>query len=186
MKLTAGGKTYYARRMTRADALAVCSWRYEGVQEIYNAENSEENVKSYLDGCHFALSDRFGGPAAAFVNFGEKAALPLSELENIYRDETYTDMALGLAPERCGKGEGQYLALAAMELCSRFFPEDGFRVTVAEDNLRAMAVYRRLGFEPIAWFKAEVEYPDRSGTIQYKTVAMQILIAPPKTERNNT
>lgn len=180
MKLTAGGKVFYARRMTRADAHAVCTWRYTGVREIYNVQDDEESAAEFLDGCHFALSERFGGPAVAFVNFGERATLPLHELENIYRDESYTDIALGLAPEKCGKGLGKNIVLAALELCANFFPEDGFRVTVAKDNARAMSIYRRFGFTTIAEFTAEVVYPSNSGTILTKPVPMEILIAPPE------
>ena len=180
MKLSAGGIPFYARKMTRIDAETVCGWRYEGTMEVYNIEDSSQAVEEFFDGCHFALSERFGGQVNAFVNFGERATLPLKELENIYRDESYTDMALGLMPEKCGKGLGKSLVLAAMELCSRFFPEDGFRVTVAKNNTPAMRIYRGLGFETIAEFTAEIIYPDKAGKLRTRKTAMEILAAPPE------
>ena len=67
-----------------------------------------------------------------------------------------------------------------VKLCANFFPEDGFRVTVAKDNARAMSIYRRFGFSTIAEFTAEVVYPSNSGTILTKPVPMEILIAPPE------
>ncbi len=179
MKLSAGEMPFYARRMTITDARSVCTWRYTGEQEIYNTENTPQAAEEFLDGCHFALSETFGGPISAFVNFGERATLPLKELADIYRDESYTDMALGLMPEKCGKGMGRSLIKAAMELCSKFFPDDGFRVTVAKNNVPAVSVYRSLGFETIAEFTAVVEYPDRGEKIRHKSTEMEIMIALP-------
>jgi ribosomal protein S18 acetylase RimI-like enzyme len=179
MKLTAGESSFYSRRMTKADAAAVCRWRYGGRQEIYNTEDTPESVRSFLDGWHFALSRRFGGEIEAFVCFGESAALPLPELAHIYRDESFTDMALGLRPELCGKGLGQSVAAAAMELANSFFPDDGFRVTVAKDNAPAQRIYRALGFETLASFSAEVIYPDSGGNIRTRMTDMEILTAAP-------
>ena len=179
MKLSSGGTTFYSRRMTAADAAEVCRWRYRGRQEIYNTEDSPESVRSFLDGWHFALSRKYGGGIEAFVCFGESAALPLPELAHIYRDESFTDIALGLRPDLCGKGLGKSVAEAAMQLACSFFPDDGFRVTVAENNLPAQRVYRALGFEAIASFRAEVIYPDNKGIIRTRKTGMEILTAVP-------
>ena len=134
MKLTVDRTNFYIRKMTKADAETVCGWRYCGPQEIYNTENSPESVRSFLDGLHFAVSRTFGGKISAFIALGEKAALPLPELAHIYEDESYTDFALGLAPEECGKKQGEKYVKAAMELCKRCFPGDGFRVTVGRET----------------------------------------------------
>ncbi|MBO7407069.1 MAG: GNAT family N-acetyltransferase [Clostridia bacterium] len=179
MKLTVCGNTFYSRRMTNADAAAVCRWRYSGRQEIYNTEDTPESVRSFMDGWHFALSRKFGGEIEAFVCFGESAGLPLPELAHIYRDESFTDIALGLRPDLCGKGLGQSVAAAAMALAYGFFPDDGFRVTVAKDNAPAQRIYRALGFETLAAFSAEVIYPDKDGNIRTRMTEMEILTAAP-------
>ena len=178
MRLAAGNDICYIRKMTRADAETVCSWRYEGLREVYNTEKSEESIREFLDGTHFALSRKFGGPIEAFINLGPMATVPVPEAADIYRDESYTDIALGLAPELCGKGLGRTVVLAAMELAAYYFPGDGFRVTVAPDNAPALSIYRALGFGPIAGFDAEVIYPDNNETIRTKVLHMEILTAP--------
>ena len=178
MKLSACGVNWYLRRMTRTDAEEIAAWRYTGGREIYNAETTPESIREFLDGCHFSLSRRFGGRPEAFVSFGESAALPLQELRNIYEDESYTDLSLGLKPELCGQGLGRSLAAAAVRFCAVCFPGDGFRLTVARDNVPALRIYRDLGFSPVAEFTAEVIYPAADGT-RTKPVPMTIMTALP-------
>lgn len=181
MKLTVCGKPFYARRMTPDDAKTVCSWRYTGEKEKYNAESGEAGVRSFLDGCHFALSEKYGGPVEAFACFGPAAALELEQLGDIYGDESYTDIAMGLSPDRCGKGLGRYVIGASILLADRYFPGDGFRVTVAADNLPALSVYSRLGFTEAACFDTEIIYEDNSGRSRTEPIRAMILTAPPQT-----
>ena len=183
MKLAAADNIYYIRKLTRADAKAVCSWRYEGPQEIYNTENNSESIREFFDGTHFALSEKFGGPICAFINFGPRATIPVPEVEDIYSDESFTDFSVGLAPETCGKGNGKYIVLAAMELAAHYFPEDGFRATVDPDNTPAYSIYRAFGFTPVARLKAEVIYPDNTGTLRTKLIRPEILTAAPEALR---
>ena len=51
----------------------------------------------------------------AYVTLGPAAGLPLPELSDIYEDENYTDLALGLRPERCGMGLGKYIRSLGLE-----------------------------------------------------------------------
>lgn len=146
--------------MNLEDASTICTWRYEAPADIYNTENSEEARQSFLDGLHFSVRERENGPLLGYVALGPAAALAHPDFAHIYENEAYTDLALGVAPTLRGHGLGTEIFTLAMEMAAEFFPEDGFRVTVASDNAPALRIYRKMGFEVIFELQAEIIYSD--------------------------
>lgn len=151
---------FYVSEMNARDAAIICGWRYDAPADIYNTEDSEEARASFLDDLHFSVREREDGPLLGYIAFGPAAALAHPELMHIYENEAYTDIALGLDPDKRGKGLGKKIFTLAMEMGSEFFPGDGFRVTVAADNEPALRIYRKMGFEVIFDLNVEIIYPD--------------------------
>lgn len=151
---------FYLSEMTEAEAAEVCTWRYAPPLDVYNTEDTEESRKSFLDGLHYTVRRETSGALLAFIALGPAASLPLPELSSIYKNECYTDLALGVHPAFLGQGLGGSVFDAAIKLSAEFFPGDGWRVTVAEDNPAALRIYCRRGFEEICSFCTEIIYPD--------------------------
>lgn len=151
---------FFVEPMNAEDAAAICTWRYEAPADIYNTENSEEAWASFIDGLHFSVRERENGPLLGYIAFGLAATLAHPDFVHIYENEAYTDIALGLAPDRRGRGLGTEIFTLAMEMAADFFPGDGFRVTVAADNEPALRIYRKMGFEIVFDIEAEIVYPD--------------------------
>ena len=151
---------FFVEPMNEMDAAVICTWRYEAPADVYNTENSEEACASFLDGLHFSFREGENAPLLGYVAFGPAAALAHPDFVHIYENEAYTDIALGLAPDQRGRGLGTKIFTRAMEMAADFFPGDGFRVTVAADNVPALRIYRKMGFEVIFELQAEIIYPD--------------------------
>ena len=151
---------FFVSEMTPEDAALICTWRYEPPVDIYNTENSAEARASFMDGLHFSIREQDDGPLVGYVAFGPAAALAHPDFVHIYDNEAYTDIALGLAPDQRGQGLGTKIFTLAMEMAAEFFPDDGFRVTVAADNTPALRIYRKMGFEVIFDLQAEIIYPN--------------------------
>ena len=162
--------------MTEEYAREICTWRYEAPYDVYNAENSEESVESFLEGLHYAVTDE-EGRLEAFYALGPQAALPIKELAEIYDDEDYTDIALGVRPDLLGRGIGTEVFRMALSRADELFEGDGYRVTVAADNKRALSIYERAGFEEICSFRTEIIYPDANEEIRTKETPMLIMIS---------
>jgi len=180
MKLNIQGRQFYTRKLTRKDAREILTWRYAGVQRVYDLANDEESFQDLLEPLNFGLSEKPRGQLLAFLTLGPQASVPLPELAGIYEDESYTDLALGLRPEECGKGLGKYIVAAGILLAAELFPEDGFRVTVARNNPAALSIYEALKFTKIAEFTGEILHPDKENNIIATETPMEILIAEPQ------
>lgn len=150
----------FVSEMTPRDAREICTWRYAAPADVYNTENSEEARKSFMDGLHFSVRDLEKGPLLGYIALGPAATLEHPDLMHIYENEAYTDIALGLAPEKRGLGLGEKIFTIALQMAEECFPGDGFRVTVAADNEPALRIYRKMGFEVIFDLQAEIIYPD--------------------------
>ncbi len=150
----------YAEPMSAEDAGVICTWRYEAPADIYNTENSEEARQSFMDGCHFSVRREGDDALLGYIAFGPAATLEHPDFVHIYENEAYTDIALGLAPTRRGRGLGTEIFALALQMAEEFFPGDGFRVTVAADNEPALRIYGKMGFEVVFDLQAEIIYPD--------------------------
>lgn len=150
----------FISEMTPEDATVICSWRYEAPADIYNTEDTEDARLSFVDGWHYAVRQEEAGPLLGYIAFGLAATLAHPDFVHIYENEAYTDIALGVAPEKRGTGLGTEIFTLAIEMAAEFFPGDGFRVTVAADNEPALRIYRKMGFEIVFDIEAEIVYPD--------------------------
>ncbi len=140
-------------KMTKKYAKEISNWTYPAPYEMYNMKATKEEVKELMNGLHVAVLDQ--GEPAGFGAFGWSAQVVCPESADVYQDETYTDVAYGLKPELCDKGLGKLLVKCVNDYVKSLFPEDGLRLTVCKDNIRAVKVYESLGYKPCFTFSNE-------------------------------
>mgnify|MGYP002540289097 CR=1 FL=1 len=145
---------FKATEMTEEYAEAISRWQYPAPYEIYSMKADEEEIEQLMNGLHAAVLDE-AGELAGFLAFGWAAQVRGEASESIYKNESFSDIALGLKPELCGKGLGFALVKCAVAFIKELFPEDGVRLTVRADNPRAIQVYRRAGFSQSETFHHE-------------------------------
>ena len=142
---------FYTEEMTEEAAAEISRRTYPHPYEAYNFKATDDEIDQLMNGLHVAVYDEKGS-LCGFVAFGWSAQVVCDESEELYLDETFTDIALGLAPELCGRGLGVGLVKCAVDFAKELFPEDGVRLTVKSDNLRAVKTYQRAGFEAATTF----------------------------------
>lgn len=69
------------------------------------------------------------------------------------------DIGLGMRPDLTGQGTGYTFVSSILKFAQSQFKAKLFRLTVAQFNKRAIAVYKKLGFEPVMAFPSgDVEF----------------------------
>lgn len=145
---------FYWEEMTEAFAREIIRWEYPEPYAVYNMRPDEEEVEQLMNGLHMAVTDE-SGALSGFLAFGWSAQVLCGETEEIYADESYSDLGLGLRPDLCGQGKGAALVTCGIAFLKELFPEDGVRLTVREDNLRAVKLYEKMHFEKFFHFSQE-------------------------------
>ena len=130
--------------MTEEYAKEISGYHYPAPYDVYDLKGTEEEVAELMNGLHRAAL--YDGKLAGYVAFGWSAQPRCEASVQTYEDESYSDIALGLAPEYCGRGLGKDLLQAAVRYVKELFPEDGIRLTVRADNERAIRLYESAGF----------------------------------------
>lgn len=131
--------------MSEAYAREIARWQYPGVYAIYSFQPDEETLAELLDGSYYACLDGEGALAGYFC-FGQSARIPLTQEEQALYGQDGLDFGLGLAPQRCGKGEGSAFMQVGLAFAAETFPPKQLRLVVASFNLRAIHLYEKLGF----------------------------------------
>jgi [ribosomal protein S18]-alanine N-acetyltransferase len=127
---------YAFKPMNDQEAREIAAWRYEAPYDFYDASSDPGDLEELLDperreGSYYAAFDERG----ALVGFFQ-----------FEREGETVDVGLGLRPDLTGKGLGLGFMLAGLEFARRRFAPDGFSLSVATFNERAIRVYERAGF----------------------------------------
>ncbi|RJO67850.1 MAG: N-acetyltransferase [Myxococcales bacterium] len=137
------------RSIRREDAEAIIHWRYEPPYDVYNAEGDPEARRELLGGAYRAVETEHG-ELVGFFCLGPNAQVDGARTRGLYADRGFVDLGLGMRPDQTGQG----LGAAFVETCLAWGREQlhpqGFRLSVAAFNARAIAVYTRVGFEKVA------------------------------------
>jgi [ribosomal protein S18]-alanine N-acetyltransferase len=138
-------------QITRADALAISRWRYDEPYSVY--DGNPTSVDSLLEARFFyhSVHDESGDLIGYFC-FGEDARVSAGRRLGIYKREPSLDVGLGMRPDLTGQGLGEEFVRSGLLFANEAYSPQGFRLTVATFNRRAISVYERVGFEPVETF----------------------------------
>ncbi|HEX2729516.1 MAG TPA: GNAT family protein [Rubrobacteraceae bacterium] len=142
--------TYVLRPITRSEAEQISGWRYPEPYSTYDGNPSSipglleprYNYHSVFDGA---------GELVGYFCFGADATIPEGRKRGLYGNDAL-DVGLGMRPDLTGQGLGPGFVLAGLEFARERFSPPAFRLTVAAFNRRAIAVYEKVGFDPVQEF----------------------------------
>lgn len=131
--------------LTQAEGLKILDWRYDPPYDFYNPPlvgNTDKYLQELLDkanGFHGVRDrhNRFIG----FCSFGFDGQV----LGGCYPDGP-VDIGLGMAPNIVSQGNGREFFKAIVKFAISHYAATNVRLTVALFNVRAIRVYRELGF----------------------------------------
>ncbi|MFD0871616.1 Uncharacterised protein [Chlamydia abortus] len=137
--------TYSFHPMTEEYASMICSWKYDHPYSIYSMDGSEECISELMNEEYFyALDDR--GELTGYLCCGNAARVPGGYAINLYNNNKYLDIGLGLKPDFTGKGNGLEFLTQGIGFLKKSYKVQHFQLVVAAFNERAMKVYERAGF----------------------------------------
>ena len=127
---------YRFKLMEDSEAVEISGWHYEPPYDFYDATSDVDDLQELLDakrrkGAYFSAFDE-RGVLVGFFQFES--------------DGTTVDVGLGMRPDLTGHGLGNGYLLAGLEFARKRFSPEGFTLSVATFNERAILVYERAGF----------------------------------------
>ncbi|NMB20853.1 MAG: GNAT family N-acetyltransferase [Firmicutes bacterium] len=138
---------YIFEKVDHSSALQIVAWDYPAPYDLYNLHHSEVARDRLVSGPYFASFS--GSDLVGFVCFGKAARLSGKKDNPLYAASEFLDIGLGMHPAWCGKGYGEGFVRAGLLFAQNRGWNEGFRLTVAANNIRARKVYTRLGFREI-------------------------------------
>lgn len=132
------------RKVDLFTALDIIAWEYPPPYEIYTLHNSPLALVKLIEGCYYGAFEQ--DQLVGFFCYGPSAQLTTKRDHELYQDKDYLDIGLGLHPDYCGLGLGESFVRAGLKYAQEQFWPRGFRLTVVSNNLRAITVYKRVGF----------------------------------------
>lgn len=151
-------RDYTFRRMTPAEAREVYGWRYEGRYSFYDmARNPEDFGEMVNPEARERYYSAFGpdGALVGFFSFIDEGGEELT-------------VGLGLRPDLTGRGFGEGFVRAGLRFGRETLGAEGFRLSVATFNRRAIRVYEKVGF------RAENEFVQSSGGEEQEFLRMSL------------
>ncbi len=131
--------------MTKESAFEISQWTYPDIYSCYGFDGSSEELKEFMNGEYYAAFDN-DNKILGYICIGKSAQIPTLE-QDVYMDETFLDIGLGLNPTLCGNGFGSKFLADGMSFANQKFNTSYYRLTVASFNQRAIKVYERIGFK---------------------------------------
>lgn len=129
--------TYRFKKMTQHEAEEVAhNWHYDGEYSFYDMEADKEDLAEFLN-------PELRGDSLFTVYLGEEIAGYFSI--NQTAAPTY-DIGLGMRPDLTGNSMGLDFLKAGMDFVKSRFKPEKITLSVATFNLRAIKIYRKMGF----------------------------------------
>ncbi|MBB5180959.1 ribosomal-protein-alanine N-acetyltransferase [Planomicrobium koreense] len=124
--------------MTQKQSEEIADWQYEGDYAFYDMVADEDDLQEFLNPLerkdfYFAVTERHD--LIGFYCFKETAA-------------GIIDIGLGMKPGFTGKGRGHAFFRAGLDFAIARYQPKKFTLAVAAFNERAIAVYKKAGFQP--------------------------------------
>jgi RimJ/RimL family protein N-acetyltransferase len=145
---------YITTAVDRPTALEILKWRYSDEYRMYNENQEENDIDEMTDGSCLAVLSKDGG-IVGFYCYGEGARAEVLENKDVYGEEGYTDIGLGLRPDLTGKGYGEEFMKLGLQKGVECFGARNFRLSVDSSNQRAVKLYQKCGFTGSMLFKGK-------------------------------
>ena len=133
-------------------AQKIADWEYQSPYDIYNMNGEKDAIEKILSNDYYKYS--YKDILIGYFCFGTAAIVPNNNKE-IYEDEDYIDVGIGLNPQFCNSGRGYNFFSKAVKVGSELYEQNKFRLTVAQFNKRAIKVYKKYGFRKNNNFKVK-------------------------------
>ncbi|MDZ7672143.1 MAG: GNAT family protein [Halanaerobiales bacterium] len=128
----------------REVAEEIANWKYKKPYNIYNINGDENTIKEIIEKDYYSYS--YGDIIIGYFCYGKPARVP-NDNNDIYEDENYLDIGIGMNPKLCDKGKGLKFFKKAVETAYELYEKKKYRLTVAKFNERAIKVYKKYGFK---------------------------------------
>lgn len=152
--------TVEIRPVTQPDVREFITWRYEPPYDGYNINGDPDELVAYFLGssveCHTLVDD---GELIGFCTFGSDAQVPGGDYF-----QNRLDVGMGIRPDLTGQGNGASYVAAVVDHALTKSPS--LRVTIAEQNARAIRVWEANGFQRAQSFESPSEV---MGTTRFAT-----------------
>lgn len=145
----------------------ILQWEYEEPFDLYNLSNNQEDFDELMNGTYYSVLN-LEKNLVGFFCFGKSARVPGGIKLNLYSDESFLDIGLGLRPDLTAKGKGLRFIHTGLDFASENFATTKFRISVASFNKRAISVYKKAGFEMIETFTNTVNEMSNEFLLMYK------------------
>lgn len=129
--------------ITRGEAEAIASWRYNPPYDIYNLDRGAIPVLLDPGNRYYSIGDDTSR-LIGYCCFGAEARVPGGDY--VLREPEVLDVGVGLAPKWVGHGMGTAFVGAILEFARASFSPQKFRVSVASFNQRSQRTFKKLGF----------------------------------------
>lgn len=145
--------TLYKGLMTKSRAIDILNWHYDPPYDFYNNDVSDSSIRELVNGDYEVILNNedelvgffcCGGPAQVFAGV----------LAGVY-DAPCIDVGFGMRPDLTGQGFGHDFCSFILSDVEKEFPGKVIRLTVATFNVRAIHLYKNLGFTEEKRFKRD-------------------------------
>ena len=123
----------------------IIEWQYKEPYDIYNLEDDEEILDSFMSRHCYVLTHNYG-EIIGYYYYGQEATITFSSTK-AYEDNSYIDIGLGLNPKYVSCGIGPWFLNHGIDYFSNLLNYNKFRLTVLENNVRALKLYTKVGFK---------------------------------------
>ena len=137
-------------KMDKFNAGIVAEWKYNSPYEFYNVEESQFNLRidellNPANSYYTVKSENLN--LIGYCGFGPDGQVPGGDYSSIA-----CDVSVGLDPELTGKGNGTEFFQSILDFALSDYKPQLIRLTVAKFNLRAIHLYKKLGFQEVSMF----------------------------------
>lgn len=134
---------YQFRIMTQEQAESIAfNWHYNDEYSFYNMDADKEDLEEFL------TTETRGNSTFAVTN--DNSLIGFFTVNKI--DDKSVDIGLGMHPDLTGKGEGGEFLKAGLAFIQNEYQPEKITLAVATFNLRAINVYRKIGFTDLSTF----------------------------------
>ncbi len=141
---------FTVRTMTPEYAKEIANWTYSAPYDLYNLNGDPRAVDELLGQPYFAILGENEG-LVGFYCYGVAARVP-TDNPAVYPETECIDFGLGMRPNLTGAGLGLTFLRRIEDELGIHFPGKPLRLTVASFNARAVRLYKKSGFKPMASF----------------------------------